>query len=283
MPEPRVVLVVEESAGMRLLRGLHGRGADIVLVLSRGPVGRAAAELGYDVLPPDRVTDPAFADAVAETDLLLNAHSLHIIAPEVLDAPSLGCLNLHPGPLPEYAGLNTPCWAIYEGAEIFGVTLHRMVPEVDAGPIASQRRWRMSGEEIALDVWSRCAREGVELILELMEGISNGVGSLPAHPQDLSRRKYFGPAPPRGGRISWEMPAAEIERFVRACDFGPFGSPWGRPRARLLDREVRVLEASVLDEPCHAEPGTARKLSEHGFRVAGADAWLEIRVRGAAD
>lgn len=83
-------------------------------------MGQAAASLGYDVRPPERVTDPAFARELVDTDLLLNVHSLHIIAPEVPDAPSVGCLNVHPGPLPEYAGLNTPCWRIYEGPEEYG-------------------------------------------------------------------------------------------------------------------------------------------------------------------
>ena len=67
-------------------------------------------------------------------DLLLNVHSLYLIARRtVVAAPRIGSFNLHPGPLPEYAGLNTPSWAIYNGEREHGVTVHWMEPGVDTG------------------------------------------------------------------------------------------------------------------------------------------------------
>lgn len=56
-------------------------------------------------------------------DLLLNVHSLYIVPEAVLRIPRYGAHNLHPGPLPQYAGLSTPSWAIYYGEAFHGVTL----------------------------------------------------------------------------------------------------------------------------------------------------------------
>src|SRR5919109_2815282 len=126
-----VVLVAEEAAGLRALRLLDASEHEVVAVLSSSGTG-----FGRPVRDPLAVTDPAFAGELRDVDLLLNVHSLHIAAPAVVAAPRTGSFNLHPGPLPEYAGLNAPSWAIYNGETRHAVTLHWMEPEVDAGPIA---------------------------------------------------------------------------------------------------------------------------------------------------
>ena len=69
------------------------------------------------ILPSTSVRDPEFAEWMRseEIDLLLNVHSLYVIHADLVAAPRTGSFNLHPGPLPEYAGLNAPSWAIYHG------------------------------------------------------------------------------------------------------------------------------------------------------------------------
>jgi UDP-4-amino-4-deoxy-L-arabinose formyltransferase/UDP-glucuronic acid dehydrogenase (UDP-4-keto-hexauronic acid decarboxylating) len=76
-----------------------------------------ATKLGYRTWPAELVRDPKFAVQVRDerVDVVLNVHSLFLIRKEVLEAPRLGSFNLHPGPLPRYAGLNPVCWAIKAG------------------------------------------------------------------------------------------------------------------------------------------------------------------------
>lgn len=275
-----IVLVGEESVGLGLLNQLDAREADLRLVLSDGPVGRLASSLGYEVGPADLVSDPGCAGKLAGVDLLLNAHSTHIVADEVLAVPTLGAFNVHPGPLPEYAGLNTPCWAIYEGAASYGVTVHRMTSKIDAGAVAYERRWPLTGEETGLSLWSRCSEEAVGLLKQLLDRVEAG-GEIPSRPQDLDRRRYYGRAPPGGGRLTWREDAGFIERIVRACEFGPFASPWGRPRARIEGLEVALISAVVGEESASVEPGTSESLGKDRHRVATADRWLEVKVRSS--
>lgn len=276
--KPSIVFVGEESVGLRFLKSLHARGADLRRVLSDGPVGRLAASFGYDVDPADRVTDPEFAGEITGVDLLLNVHSLHIVADRILDSPRIGAFNVHPGPLPEYAGLNTPSWAIYEGAEEYGVTVHRMASDIDAGSIAFESRWDLDGNETGLGLWTRCSEEAGGLLERLLDTVARGE-EVPSRRQDLDRRRYYGRGPPREGRVTWEEDAAVIERFARACEFGPFDSPWGRPTARIGDGEIEILEAVPTDSPATSEPGSFEPLGEGRYRVATADRWVEVTGR----
>ena len=81
-------------------------------------LARAAERLGIEVHPAGLVREERFAAFLEtrEIDLLLNVHSLFVIRPDALRAPTIGSFNLHPGLPPRYAGLNAPSWAIYHGS-----------------------------------------------------------------------------------------------------------------------------------------------------------------------
>src|SRR5918998_2167948 len=139
-----VLLVGAEAAGARCLALLERSGHRVVGALtprehaSGAALAASADRLGVPVLEPALVRRPQFAARIEElaVDLLLNVHSLHLIDAAVLAAPRVGSFNLHPGPLPEYAGLSVPSWAIYRGERRHAVTLHWMAADVDAGHVA---------------------------------------------------------------------------------------------------------------------------------------------------
>src|SRR5258705_11054187 len=94
---------------------------------------------------------------------LVSANSTIIIPREVLDLFEGRSLNLHPGLLPEYAGLHTHQWPIGNGEREFGVTVHRVEPQIDAGAIVGQVRFPISPEDTGLSLFSRCLTAGREL------------------------------------------------------------------------------------------------------------------------
>src|SRR5262249_33390072 len=179
MQSLRVVLAAEEGAGVGVLQALVGSTHKVVAVLTSPPGKRAfgatpfalARRLGLSVLPANRVRDPRFADELRreKVDVLLNVHSLHIITPAVLDAPLLGSYNLHPGPLPRYAGLNAPSWAILRGERAHGVTVHRMLPGIDTGPVAYQSLFPIDDGETGFSLSSKCVREGLSLMRRFLD------------------------------------------------------------------------------------------------------------------
>jgi methionyl-tRNA formyltransferase len=230
------------------------------------------------VVPSERVREPEFADWIAAqgVDLLLNVHSLYVIDPGVLRAPRIGAFNLHPGPLPEYAGLNAPSWAIYFGETRHAANVHWMDAEIDTGAIAYSAEFDIEEEDTGLSLSARCVREGLPLITQLLQAASVDPSSIPRLAQDLSRRRYFGGHAPDGGRIIWASPARRVVDFVRACDYFPFPSPWGTAASRLDGRELGVLKADRTGRSADAAPGIVGQLEDGSVQVAAGDEWVLI-------
>jgi methionyl-tRNA formyltransferase len=281
-----VLLVGAEAAGARCLQRLHESGHRAAAVMtpraeSSGAALAAAAErLRLPVLDPVLVRRAEFAAQVEdlEVDLLLNVHSLHVIHPEVIAAPRIGSFNLHPGPLPEYAGLSVPSWAIYRGERRHAVTVHWMAADVDAGHLAYEAELPISDTDTGLSLSVACVREGLPLIDRLLEDAQ--AGRIPAREQDLTRRRWHGPASPHGGAMPWTLPAQTAVNLVRASDYGPFPSPWGRPRTIAGGGELEVLAAKRTGIGSGAAPGTVGDSDSGAVRVAAADEWVLVeRVR----
>lgn len=284
MSRVNVLLVAEEAAGIQVLRRIAGSGHRLVAVMTAPPttgggatVADVAGGLGVPVLPSERVRDPALAEWIRseQVDLLLNVHSLFVAHGDVVAAPAIGSFNLHPGPLPEYAGLNAPSWAIYHGEARHAVTVHWMEPGIDTGAIAYERSFEISEEETGLSLSLKCVREGLPLLGQLLEDAV--AGEPPRREQDLSNRRYFGREVPQDGKVEWRRPAAAIVAFVRACDYFPFSSPWGHPVTQLDGSEISILKAGRTGEQTGLEPGTVGELSAGAARVAAVDEWVDLQ------
>ena len=285
-----ILLVGEESAGIQMLKVLAASKHRIVAVMASpdkqgATVWSTAEKMGLPTWHAKLVKDPAFASQIreAEVDLLLNVHSLFLINGEVVAAPRLGSYNLHPGPLPRYAGLNTVSWALYRGETEYGVTLHKMEPGIDTGTIAYQSLFNIEENETALSLYAKCIREGVELLKKLLDAASQGIDAIPKIEQDFSKREYFNKKAPDECRVRWTRTAREIANLVRACDYFPFPSPWGHPRASLNGQEIHLVKVRLTGRECDAPPGTIGQREGASVEVACADQWIlceKVMVEG---
>jgi len=279
----KVVLVGEESAGLQVLRALAESKHELVAVLAAPPgigtghfnLWNVASSSGYETWPAEQVKKPELADHLRErdVDILLNVHSLHIVHRDVLAAPKLGAFNLHPALLPRYAGLHAVSWALFHGETVHGVTVHKMEADVDAGPIVFQSQFPIDPDETALSLSFKCVREGVGLILRLLD-LAETKGTIPLSPQDPAKREVFGREVPEQGRINWSWPATKVINFIRACDYLPFTSPWGHPKAARGAQEFALVKASLTGLACDAEPGKVGESSSSGVHVACQDEWI---------
>jgi methionyl-tRNA formyltransferase len=290
----RVLLAGEEAAAAQTLRLLRETGQHVVGVLtgragaerSVGPLSQLAEQWGYRIWPARRVRDAAFAEEVRaeRVDLLLNVHSLYVVHPEVLAAPRIGSFNVHPGPLPEYAGLNAPSWAILRGERTHGVTVHWMDAGIDTGEIAYEARFEIAPEDTAFTLSAKGVRAAIPLLRALLEAAAAEPPAIPRQKQRAVPGRYHGREVPNQGRVEWGVPAEQIERFVRASDYGPFASPWGGPRAtRPGLGEVEVVKVARTGRPTEAAPGTIGRPVPGGALVAAGDEWLvvaKLRVGG---
>lgn len=283
----RILLVGEESAGLQTLRLLLNGPHELVGVLASptheaksATVWNLATKQNIKTWPAPLVREPGFVAELLELDidLLLNVHSLYLINAAILAVPKLGAFNLHPGPLPGYAGLNVPSWAIYNGKLEHAVTLHEMTPQIDAGTITYSEPVTIAESDTGFSLMAKCIRAGVPLIEKLLQAASAGADFIPQHRQDFSQRRYFNRSAPNAGRIDWTRSAVDVVNHVRAADYSPFKSPWGSPECQWHEATIGIASA----ERTHVghqidQPGLVGDVLENGVLVAAADEWVLVK------
>lgn len=287
----RVLLVAEESAGLQTLKMLREGPHELAGVLASPDheskmttVWHAAKKADVPVWPAQSVRDDDFALKVDElaVDVLLNVHSLYLIRGSILEACRMGAYNLHPGPLPHYAGLNVPSWAIYSGEALHAVTLHEMTPDIDAGTIAYESWFPIEDRDNGFTLMAKCIRAGLPLVQQLLDAAAqeraSGIPSVPRIAQDFSKRRYFGRQAPNSGQMNWNQPARTVLNHVRASDYSPFASPWGAPRTIRQGDDFGVIKTAATGQDVDdVAPGFVGAKTSHGILVACQDQWVEVR------
>jgi methionyl-tRNA formyltransferase len=237
--------------------------------------------MNIPVLEPTNLTDPKFASWIRKNkvDVLLNVYLLYIIHPEILKALRFDAFNLHPGRLPEYAGLNAPSWAIYNRETKHSVTLHRIKQDIDTGSIAYSAIFPIHSDDTGLTLSMRSVNEGLILISNFLETLKNDPHSVPAIEQNSKNRHYYGKNEiPQNGYLNWSLPATEIDAFIRACNYRPFESPWGSPLTKYENSKIGIISSVLTQDPCqNVSPGTVGPTTDGMVPVATSDYWLLIK------
>ncbi len=200
---------------------------------------------------------------------IFNVNSQFIFPKEILSIPRAGCLNLHPGKLPEYAGLHAHQWAIRNDEKLFASTINWMEEKVDAGPIAYAQEFPITPKDTGLSLFMKCMDVGAEIALKVLNDISAG-RMPPKIEQDLSKRKVYSVKDSASGDISWQWSSTRIYNFIRAVDYYPFHSPTYIPSCILNDgRRINILKAKP----------SARSSKQAGELVAVIDEGIVIGAR----
>lgn len=139
-----------------------------------------------------------------------------LIGAEMLARFEHGVVNAHAGDLPRFRGNATPNWAILAGEDRVVLSLHRMVEELDAGPILAQRAFPLTDATYVADVYRFLAQAVPELFVEVLDGLEAGTIVARDQPDgpELSLRCF--PRQPGDGEIDWSRPAVDLARLVRA-------------------------------------------------------------------
>jgi methionyl-tRNA formyltransferase len=190
--------------------------------LKESPVKRVALEEGgYPVLTPEKPRGEEFLRSLRalQPELSVVVAYGHILRREVLDAPPLGSINVHASLLPELRGAAPINWAIARGHPVTGVTVMRMVDQMDAGPILFQAEETIEPEETASELTLRLAERGAEALVEALALLQ--IGALEAREQDHARATFAPKVDRASARIDWTMDATAVGNHVRGMDEVP--------------------------------------------------------------
>ena len=266
MPRParlRLAFLGTPRFAVATLDALAAAGHDIVRVYSQPPrpagrgqkerrsdVHERAAALGIPVATPKSLRDSA--EQAAFTALGLDAAvvvAYGLILPKpILDAPRLGCVNVHASLLPRWRGAAPIQRAILAGDAETGVTIMRMDEGLDTGPMLLDERVAIAPDETAETLHDTLATLGAKLIVSALDGLA--AGTLRARPQPDEGVTYASKLTRAEARLDWRKPAGQLARQVRA--FAPWPGAWfdhGK-------EQIKVLAASATPRAGAATPGT---------------------------
>ncbi|WP_431358117.1 formyltransferase family protein [Sulfitobacter albidus] len=247
------------ACGDRVLSGGHR----VAAVVTRDADVRAWAQA------QDLAVHGDFAALVAAApacDWLLSIANLRIIPDAALALPGKGAINFHDGPLPRYAGLNTPAWAIINGEAEHGVSWHMIEGGVDEGDLLAQEGVEIAEGETAFTLNSKCYAAGMESFGRVLTQLESGAPERTA--QDLSQRSYFArdDRPVALGLIDFTRTAAQIDALLRGLDFGDYWNPLGLAKIAAGDAVFAVGAAEVAEG--QGAPGTVLAVGDDTLTVA---------------
>ncbi|MEU6235318.1 amino acid adenylation domain-containing protein [Kitasatospora sp. NPDC047058] len=206
-------------------------------------------------IPHHRQADAAAAAPQLACDVLLSIGNYALVPDALLACAGRMSVNYHYGPLPEYAGLHAPSWAVAERAADYAVSWHRIGELIDGGDVLKRVPVPVRPDETALSLGLKCDEAAVAGLAELIDEIAGGRET--ATPQDLAARRYFSRHSQFAaeGVIDWDRDSDDIVAMVRATDHGPFGSPLVWPKAVVGGRVLAVRAARSGAAADGARPG----------------------------
>jgi len=275
MPRPTAVFMGTPEIAVPALRLLATR-ADLRLVITqpdrpagRGlrltppPVKSAAVDLGLPLWQPERLRG-------AEADPRLHGHDLfvvmaygEILRQPVLDLPK-ACINLHGSLLPRWRGASPLQACLRAGDAETGVCVMGMVPALDAGPVYLYERIPLAPDSTLPWLHERMAETAATALGRFLDAWP----AVHAEPQDDARATFCRKLTSAEGQLDWNLPAIEIERWVRA--YTPAPGCW----TTFAGERVRILDVALA---ATALPPGVIAAQDGRLHIGCGDGAVEIR------
>ncbi len=193
-------------------------------VLTPPPIKVLAQALGIPTIQPARLREPEAQAALQAwaPDLIVVTAFGQILRKSVLELPRFGCINVHASLLPRWRGAAPIQAAILHGDAQTGVTIMRLDPGVDTGPILAQQALPIHADDTTETLGNRLSQAGAELLIQTLPPYLDG--HLQPQPQSDDQATYAKMLSKEEGLLDFSQPASELERRVRA--FYPWPSAY---------------------------------------------------------
>jgi methionyl-tRNA formyltransferase len=242
------------------------------------PTHEVADANGIPVLQPARIRDEAFLDSLRalSPDLGVVAAFGRILPDSLLAIPRLGLINVHASILPRYRGAAPVQRAVLAGDTETGVTIMRVISELDAGPTFAVARVPIAPDATSGDVEADVARAGAAILLDVVEELA--AGRAVETPQDASQATYAPKVTKDEGVVAWTRTASAIHDQIRGLQ------PWPLASSRLGGARYVLRKSTVVDNFTDREPGVLTEAHGDVLSVACGEGsvlrLLEIQPEG---
>lgn len=250
-------------------------------VLTMPDVKVLALEHNIPVLQPARIKEDYQGVLDLKPDLIITAAFGQIVPEVVLNAPKLGCVNVHASLLPKYRGGAPVHYAIMNGEKETGITIMYMVKKMDAGHIISQKSTPILEDDTVSILYDRLSIIGAELLEETLPSIIDGTNA--SIPQDEDLVTYSPTLSREDERIDWNLSSREIYNKVRGMNV------WPGSYTTYLGKTVKIWAGKVhqcenaVKHHAHQDNGTIVKIFKDAIGVKvndGVYLITELQVEG---
>lgn len=250
-------------------------------VLTMPDVKIEALKYDIPVIQPVRIKEDYQAILDLQPDLIITAAYGQIIPQALLDAPRLGCINVHASLLPLYRGGAPVHQAIIDGQEKTGVTIMYMVKKMDAGDIISQKETPILQDDTVGILYDRLSDLGAKLLKETLPDILKGTNQ--RIPQDESLVTYAPTLSREDERIDWNLSVKQVYNKVRGTN------PWPGSYTTYQGKTVKIWAGQVhqcenaIKHHAHQDNGTIVKIFKDAIGVKvndGVYLITELQIEG---
>jgi len=234
------------------------------------PVKLCALEHGIAVRQPVNFKNAAEIAALEalQADLMVVAAYGLLLPAAVLDAPRLGCINLHASLLPRWRGASPIQQAILAGDRRTGITLMKMDTGLDTGDMIACREIEIDSLWSAGELHDALAPLAAELLMNTLPGIESALAA--AEPQDDSLASYAPRLDKRQAEVDWSKSREQLLREVRAYN------PWPVSYTRFDDDNLRLWRAADGGDGDGGRPGEVVAHDRSGVFVRCGDGILQL-------
>lgn len=233
-------------------------------------VKKVALEAGIDVYTPVNFKNEEdirqFESLNADLCIVV---AYGIILPQrIIDAPKLGCINVHGSILPKYRGAAPIQRALLDGEEETGVSIMRIGLKLDAGAVFKIATTKITDEDTSGSLFDRLASLGASTLIDILPSILDG--SAIETPQDESKVTYAAKISKEESAINFNQDAKAVSRLIRGLN------PWPVATATLNDVKYKLFDVAVIRENSGMEPGCIVSVDKEGINVACAQGQIKL-------